>query len=129
MDRIKNMDEQERIELSKYYKGLVERLGLVENYVKSKVISDNLQITDREWRKHCENMMFLYNYRYLDKLLVGNQKGYIYTSDSRIIDDFLKAKENEFKSKAYNFYSTKKAIKQKDNLSFEDILSEVRFDG
>lgn len=129
MDRIKNMDEQERIELSKYYKGLVESLGLNENYVKSKEITDRLHITDRVWRKHCENMLFLYNYRYLDKLLVGNQKGYIYTSDSRIIEAFLDAKENEFKSKAYNFYTTTKAIRQRDNLRFEDVLSEVNLNG
>lgn len=123
MNRVIKMDEEERLYKATYYNNLVEMIGL-DNYKTTKVIKRLLHISDREWRKHVENIMHLYMYKYLDKMVVGTNKGYIYTNDPELIDRFLELKEKQFKSMAYNCYNLKKAQLHKDNYSIEDYIKD-----
>lgn len=123
MNRIAKMEEKERNNLVVYYQELLERLDL-DDYKTSKEITRLINMNGREWRKHVENIMHLYMYDYLDKMVVGTQKGYLLTNDKDLINKFLKVKEHQFKSLAYNCYNLKKAVLHKDNYTLEEFLTE-----
>lgn len=125
MNRIISKTEEQKKELASTYNMVIEQLGLNE-YKKSKEISKELKITDRMWRKHTENIMNLYRLGYMDKVVIGTIKGYIATNDKNIIDNFLKAKNNQFKSMASNYYKLKKALIEKENYSIDDFVEELK---
>lgn len=125
MNRIISKTEEQKKELASTYNMVIEQLGLNE-YKKSKEISKELKITDRTWRKHTENIMNLYRLGYMDKVVIGTIKGYIATNDKNIIDNFLKAKNNQFKSMASNYYKLKKALIEKENYSIDDFVEELK---
>lgn len=124
MNRIESMSIEQRKEAAEFYKNLIDKIDL-SSYKKSPEICEVLNISDREWRKHVENIMNLYRYGLLDKLVVGTSKGYIYTNDSDLILAMCKAKEHQFKSMAYNCYRLKKELLPTNNYSFNDFLSSV----
>lgn len=123
MDRVKLMEKEEREEMIDFYKELVELVGL-DTYKTTKEIKNITGMNGRLWRTHVENIMHLYMYDLLDKMVVGNRHGYIYTDDKELIDRFLKAKEHQFKSLAYNCYNLRKSLNRKDNLTFDEYLKE-----
>ena len=123
MNRIIKIEEGQRKELAAYYKGLVEQIGLNE-YKKSWQISNRLNIGGREWRRHVENIMHLYMDDYMDKMVVGTNKGYIYTNDPELINHFLKVKEHQFKALAYNCYNLRKSLLHKNNYTIDDFLKD-----
>lgn len=124
MNRIEVMTNEQKQNMADFYKDLISQIDL-NSYKKTPAICDVLKISDREWRKHVENIMNLYRYGFLDKLIVGTSKGYIYTNDSNLILAMCKAKEKQFKSMAYNCYRLKKEILPIDNYSFNDFLANV----
>ena len=127
MNRIAKMEEDQRKDLVSFYKEILESLDL-SNYKKSKEITSFLNISGREWRKHVENIMHLYMYNYIDKMVVGTNKGYLLTGDTDLIDRFLKAKEHQFKALAYNCYHLKKAVLHKDNYTIDDYIHESLYE-
>ena len=123
MNRVAKMNEEQRQDIIAFYKEILERLDL-SDYKKSRDITSYLGICSREWRKIVENIMHLYMYDYLDKMVIGTHKGYLYTDDKELIDRFLKAKEHQFKSLAYNCYNLKKSVLRKDNYTIDDFINE-----
>lgn len=123
MNRVAKMSEEQRGNLITFYKEVLPQLGL-DTHKKSKHITSFLNISGREWRKHVENIMHLYMYDYLDEMVIGTNKGYLLTGDKELIDRFLKAKEHQFKSLAYNCYNLKKSVLRKDNYTIDDFINE-----
>ena len=123
MNRIKNLNEAARKQLAEDYIDLANYVGL-DDYKKMKVISHQIYIDDRKWRKIVEDLMHLYMYGYVDKMIVSSPKGYILTNDPELIDKFLKAKEHQFKALAYNCYHLRKALLHKDNYTINDFIEE-----
>ena len=123
MNRVAKMNEEQRQDIIAFYKEILERVDL-STYKKSSEITSFLNIGSREWRKHVENIMHLYMYNYLDKMVIGTPKGYLLTGDTELINRFLKAKEHQFKSLAYNCYNLKKTVLHKDNYTIDDFISE-----
>ena len=123
MNRIIKIEEEERKELAAYYEELIERIDL-EDFKKTREITKYLNIGGREWRKHVENIMHLYMDDYMDKMVVGTNKGYIYTNDPELINRFLKAKEHQFKALAYNCYNLRKSLLHKNNYTIDEFLKD-----
>lgn len=123
MNRIVKIDEEQRKELVAYYEELIERINL-EDFKKTREITKHLSFGAREWRKHVENIMHLYMDDYMDKMVVGTNKGYIYTNDHELINRFLKAKEHQFKALAYNCYNLRKSLLHKNNYTIDDYLKD-----
>lgn len=123
MNRIKVMKKEEIEEMIEFYKELVEKIGL-DTYKTTKQITNITGMNGRVWRTQVENIMHLYMYDLLDKMVVGNRHGYIYTDDKELINRFLKAKEHQFKSLAYNCYNLKKSLDRKENLTFDEYLKD-----
>ena len=124
MNRIEAMNTEQRKEAADFYKSLINQVDL-SSYKKTPEIIEVLQISDREWRKIVEDVMNLYRYGLLSKLVVGTSKGYIYTNDPDLILAMCKAKEKQFKSMAYNCYRLRKELLPLNNYSFNDFLSSV----
>ena len=124
MNRIEAMNTEQRKEAADFYKSLINQVDL-SSYKKTPEIIEVLQISDREWRKIVEDVMNLYRYGLLSKLVVGTSKGYIYTNDPDLILAMCKAKEKQFKSMAYNCYRLRKELFPLNNYSFNDFLSSV----
>ena len=122
MNRITTLEESKKIELANKYKDMLSRLMIDDEPIKSKTICQVLKITDREWRKKVEDMQFLYMSDCLPKLIIGTNKGYVYTNNIEKIISFLEHKEHQFKSMAYNTYHLIKVISKKPNLRFEEFL-------
>lgn len=127
MNRIAKMDDKKRKEMAEYYQEMLGQLGL-ESYTKTSYIRSVLNMNGRTWRKHVENIMHLYMYDYLDKMVIGTNKGYLLTGDTELINRFLKAKEHQFKALAYNCYNLKKALSHKDNYSIDDYINDALCD-
>lgn len=121
MNRIKNLNEDEIKELKEKYDELLKKIDL-SKYKKSRSICRILKINSREWRKKVEDIMHLFTFGYYDKLIISNNKGYILTDDKELIEKYLIAKENQFKSLAYNHYHLKKAIIKKYNFNINDFI-------
>lgn len=124
MNRIIKIEEGQRKELAAYYEELINRIGL-DNYKKTREITKHLSFGAREWRKHTENILHLYIDGYMDKLVVGTRKGYIYTDNEELIKDFIDRKEHQFKAMAYNCYHLKKALLHKDNYTINDFMKDA----
>lgn len=127
MNRVAKMTEDQRENLIAFYKEVLPQLDL-DTHKKTKHIISFLNISGREWRKHVENIMHLYMYNYLDKMVIGTNKGYLLTDDTDLIDRFLKAKEHQFKALAYNCYNLKKAVLHKDNYTIDDYIHESLYE-
>lgn len=123
MNRVAKLEDEQRKELASYYMELIDPLGL-DKYKKSSEICCTLNMCSREWRKIVEDLMHLYMYNYVDKMIVGTQKGYLLTDDKELINKVLKAKEHQFKALAYNCYNLKKAIQHSDNYTIEEFLQD-----
>ena len=124
MNRIEALTSAEKIEKADFYKDLVKKIDL-STYKKTPEICSLLNITGREWRTYVEDIMNLYRYGFISKLVVGTQKGYIYTDDPELILSMCKARERQFKSMAYNCYRLRKEVLPLNNYSFKDFLSSV----
>lgn len=125
MNRIEKIEDEKVIgEMIKGYQSIINELGGLDDFMKSKEITKKLGINDRRWRTIVEDIMHLYMHNYITKMIVGTQKGYILTDDTEIIKRFLKAKEHQFKALAYNCYNLKKSLLHKNNYTINDFLEE-----
>lgn len=125
MNRIAKIEDQKIIEeMIDEYQLIIDELGGLTDYMKSKDITKKLGINDRKWRKIVENIMHLYQHNYISQMIVGTNKGYILTDDKERIKKFLKAKEHQFKSLAYNCYNLRKSLMHKNNYSINDFLND-----
>ena len=124
MNRIEALSNVERHEKAQFYKDLIKQIDL-STYKKTPEICNVLDITGREWRAYVEDIMNLYRYGLINKLVVGTPKGYIFTDDPELILAMCKAKEKQFKSMAYNCYRLRKEVLPLNNYSFKDFLSSV----
>lgn len=124
MNRIEALSNVERHEKAEFYKDLIKQIDL-STYKKTPEICNMLDITGRQWRACVEDIMNLYRYGLINKLVVGTPKGYIYTDDPELILSMCKAKEKQFKSMAYNCYRLRKEVLPLNNYSFKDFLSSV----
>ncbi|EOZ2853503.1 hypothetical protein ACQQ4G_003113 [Listeria monocytogenes] len=124
MNRIERMSQEERLERADFYKELMKLIDL-SSYKKTPEICEALGMCERVWRKHVENIMNLYRYGLLDKLVIGTPKGYIYTNDPDLILAMCRAKEKQFKSMAYNCYRLRKELLPLNNYSFNEFLSSA----
>lgn len=124
MNRIEALSNVEKHEKAQFYKDLIKQIDL-STYKKTPEICDVLGVTGREWRAYVEDIMNLYRYGLLNKLVVGTPKGYIFTDDPELILAMCKAKEKQFKSMAYNCYRLRKEVLPLNNYSFKDFLSSV----
>ena len=124
MNRIEALDSAQRLEKAAFYKDLIEQIDL-STYKKTPEICNVLDVTGREWRTYVEDIMNLYRYGLINKLVVGTPKGYIYTNDPDLILTMCKAKEKQFKSMAYNCYRLRKEVLPLNNYSFKDFMSSV----
>lgn len=122
MNKIKNINDEELKELAKTYKYFIGKLGLEERYVTGTEMAKILGCSTRAVRKLIEEMLHLYTRGLLPKLVIGTTKGYIYTDDKEIIEPIIKARINNFKSIAYNWYYVQKRISNNDNLKISDFL-------
>lgn len=123
MNRIKNLNEEERKAKAEDYIDLINCIGLDEHKTIGRITS-KINVNDRQWRKIVEDVMHLYMYGYVDKMIVSSPKGYILTNDPELINKFLKAKEHQFKALAYNCYNLRKALLHKDNYTINDFIKE-----
>ena len=124
MNRIEALSNVERHEKAQFYKDLIKQIDL-STYKKTPEICNVLDVTGREWRAYVEDIMNLYRYGLINKLVVGTPKGYIYTDDPDLILSMCKAKEKQFKSMAYNCYRLRKEVLPLNNYSFKEFLSSV----
>ena len=124
MNRIEALSNVERHEKAQFYKDLIKQIDL-STYKKTPEICNVLDVTGREWRAYVEDIMNLYRYGLINKLIVGTPKGYIFTDDPELILAMCKAKEKQFKSMAYNCYRLRKEVLPLNNYSFKDFLSSV----
>lgn len=124
MNRIEALDGAERQEKAEFYKDLIKQIDL-STYKTTPEICNVLNITGRQWRACVEDIMNLYRYGVINKLVVGTPKGYIFTDDPELILSMCKAKEKQFKSMAYNCYRLRKEVLPLNNYSFKDFLSSV----
>lgn len=124
MNRIESLDNDQRIEKANFYKDLISKIDL-SSYKKTPEICMTLDISGREWRSYVEDIMNLYRYGLIAKLVVGTPKGYIYTNDPELILSMCKAKEKQFKSMAYNCYRLRKEVLPLHNYSFNDFISSI----
>ncbi len=124
MNRIEALSNVERHEKAQFYKDLIKQIDL-STYKKTPEICEVLNVTGREWRACVEDIMNLYRYGLISKLVVGTPKGYIFTDDPQLILSMCKAKEKQFKSMAYNCYRLRKEVLPLNNYSFKDFLSSV----
>ena len=124
MNRIEALSNVERHEKAQFYKDLIKQIDL-STYKKTPEICNVLDVTGREWRAYVEDIMNLYRYGLINKLVVGTPKGYIFTDDPELILAMCKAKEKQFKSMAYNCYRLRKEVLPLNNYSFKDFLSSV----
>lgn len=116
-------NEDDRKELASYYLTLIEFLNLENSYVKGNDISSMLSINRRQWNKMVEDVLHLYVAGVLDKLLIGTRYGFTYTNDNELVNNFIKARTNHFKSQAYNIYAVAKKFYKKDNMTIEELLN------
>lgn len=124
MNRIAKLSNEKRKEMAEYYQEILKPLGL-ETHKKSSELTKALNINSRMLRKHIENIMHLYMWNYMDKMIIGTTKGYLYTGDTELINKFLKVKEHQFKSLAYNCYNLKKAIQHRYNYTIDEFLNDT----
>ena len=124
MNRIEALSNVEKHEKAQFYKDLIKQIDL-STYKKTPEICNVLDVTGREWRAYVEDIMNLYRYGFISKLVVGTPKGYIYTDDPDLILSMCKAKEKQFKSMAYNCYRLRKEVLPLNNYSFKEFLSSV----
>lgn len=124
MNRIEALDDSQRLEKAKFYKDLLNQIDL-STYKKTPEICEVLEVSGREWRACVEDIMNLYRYGLISKMVVGTPKGYIYTNDPELILSMCKAKEKQFKSMAYNCYRLRKEVLPLNNYSFNDFLSNI----
>ena len=124
MNRIEALSDAEKHEKAQFYKDLIKQIDL-STYKKTPEICEVLDVTGREWRACVEDIMNLYRYGFISKLVVGTPKGYIYTDDPDLILSMCKAKEKQFKSMAYNCYRLRKEVLPLNNYSFKEFLSSV----
>ena len=124
MNRIEALSNVEKHEKAQFYKDLIKQIDL-STYKKTPEICNVLGVTGREWRAYVEDIMNLYRYGLLNKLVVGTPKGYIFTDDPELILAMCKAKEKQFKSMAYNCYRLRQEVLPLNNYSFKDFLSSV----
>ncbi len=115
-------DEQARKDLAEQHLVLINMLDLENQYVRGDDISSLLNITRRQWNRIVEDVLHLYVAGVLDKLLIGTRKGFIYTNDEQLIDKFITARRNHFKSQAYNTYAVFKKFKNRNNATLEEFL-------
>ena len=122
MNRINNVVEEHKKELAKTYKELIE-LAYMEDYF---VKSDTLQLiwgcNSRKIRYIVEDVLHLYLGGYLPKLILGTHWGYIYTNDAKLIEPYLKKKENHWKAECINCYYLQKRFNNKDNTTLKDYI-------
>lgn len=127
MDRIANLEHKKRVELATQYKSLISSLGLFnEKQTIYKLASRNLYVEEnlsgRKFRKIAEDIMYLFIYDYLDFLIVGDKNGYFATNKQEELEAYLKKKHRQFLALSKNYYTLKKCLLNKINLSidFED---------
>lgn len=122
MNRINNVVEEHKKELAKTYKELID-LAYMEDYF---VKSDTLQLiwgcNGRKIRYIVEDVLHLYLSGYLPKLILGTHWGYIYTNDAKLIEPYLKKKENHWKAECINCYYLQKRFNNKDNTTLKDYI-------
>ena len=125
MNRIEKIEDEKVIaEMIGDYQSIIDKLGGLDDFMKAKDITKQLGINDRKWRTIVENIMHLYQHNYTSQMIVGTNRGYILTDDQELIKRFLRAKEHQFKSLAYNCYNLRKSLMHKNNYSIDDFLKE-----
>lgn len=115
-------NEQARKDLAEQYMVLITLLDLENSYIKGNDISSLLNVSRREWNKMVEDVLHLYVAGVMDKLLIGTRNGFIFTNDDQLIDRFITARRNHFKSQAYNTYAVFKKFKNRNNATLEEFL-------
>lgn len=125
MNRIAKIEDEKVIEeMIGDYQTIINELGGLDEFMKSKDITKKLGINDRAWRTIVEDVMHLYMHNYTSQMIVGTNKGYILTDDTELIKKFIRAKEHQFKALAYNCYNLKKSLLHKNNYTINDFLEE-----
>ncbi|HRF71085.1 MAG TPA: hypothetical protein PKV66_06620 [Candidatus Pelethenecus sp.] len=132
MDRIASLKHKDRINLANKYNTLITNLGLLEEkqtiYDLAKKSSyAEAELTPRKFRTIVEDIMYLYMYGNIDYMVVGNAGGYIATNDIELLERLLKKKHHQFLSLSKNFYSLKKFLETRFNMSF-DFEEEINAD-
>ena len=124
MDRIKGLDEQNRIDLANSYKAKIDMLDIKNN---TKNISElsfefyklGTEMNSRKWRSICEDIMYLYIYGNLDFMVVGNANGYTATNDIELITKHLSKKYNQAMGLMTNAYKLKKSLETRFNTKLD----------
>lgn len=124
MDRIKGLDEQNRIDLANSYKAKIDMLDIKNN---TKNISElsfefyklGTEMNSRKWRSICEDIMYLYIYGNLDFMVVGNANGYTATNDIELITKHLSKKYNQAMGLMTNASKLKKSLETRFNTKLD----------
>lgn len=124
MDRIKGLDEQNRIDLANSYKAKIDMLDIKNN---TKNISElsfefyklGTEMNSRKWRSICEDIMYLYIYGNLDFMVVGNANGYTATNDMELITKHLSKKYNQAMGLMTNASKLKKSLETRFNTKLD----------
>ena len=124
MNRVAKWEDHQRKEVADWYKELLEKINL-SDYTKYKHIQDVVGMSSRTWRYHVENILHLYMYGYLDKVVISSSKGYILTDDKHLIKEFIIRKRHQFKALAYNAYNLEKALSQSLNMTIDEFIGEA----
>lgn len=123
MNRINKFEQEEqKRELANQYKDLIRIAQMEDYFVKSEILQLLWGCNDRKVRYIVEDVLHLYLAGYMPKLIVGTHYGYIYTSDAKIIEPYLKKKEQHWKAECVNCYYLKKRFENKDNTTLQDYI-------
>jgi hypothetical protein len=123
MDRIAKLSEEERDLLASEYKLLIENIGIHEEEKNIFKINDELskrgiEMSARNFRKICEDIMYLFIYGKMDFIVVGNKNGYKATNKEEDYEAFLRKKHQQFISLSSNYYKLKRTLETSKNMHF-----------
>lgn len=126
MNRIAKLSEDERLKFTNIYNTICNYVFTEDRFYKTPEILNKLQeldfeFNDRTWRNVVENIMNLFIYGYLDKMVVGLNNGYKLTNDVEDIRMFLQKKRKQFISLAVNYNELAKAMGKRNNMTFDMI--------
>lgn len=126
MNRIAKLNEDERLKFTTIYNTICNYIFTEDRFYKTPEILSKLQeldfeFNDRTWRNVVENIMNLFIYGYLDKMVVGLNNGYKLTNDVEDIRMLLQKKRKQFISLAVNYNELAKAMGKRNNITFDMI--------
>lgn len=123
MNRFINKSEAEIQSIVEYYDYFIELSGIKDKPLYSDEIAKYVGKCGRNVRHMVEDIMHLYMMGYLDKMIIGTKKGYIYTDDRDLILKVLKSREKQWKSMCYNCYHLMKKIYNQDNVTIDEYIN------